>query len=179
MSKIVLVGIHLSNHDGGYSDKVYDFNNDCEFEIKKGDRVFVKIGTGGTTDGIVEYVQEKERAKGISYKKIVEVINYQKKQDVLQEGNVYICDIRIWRNQWSAEGGYSEQWSDLTEKCLYDISKEIKIGDIVFYEGAKAKVVNLRQISKKKTLKLKYIDFPKATPKLNVRNIFNKIFWKK
>ena len=157
MDKIILFGVRLYNNDNSLSKKAYDFKNSCDFKIKKGDEVIVKIGTGGTTEGVVEYIKEKNKEPGVRYKNIVEVVDLKVKQEELIEGNSYICDIRIWRNQWSSEGGYNEQWSDLTIKCLYNTNNQLEIGDIVEYEGGKAKVVNLRQIPASKTKKLKYI----------------------
>lgn len=157
MDKITLIGVRLYNYDNSLSERVYDFKNNCEFKIKKGDEVVVKIGTGGTTEGIVEYIEEKTKESGIKYKNIVEVVGLNVKQEELKEGNEYICDIRTWRNQWSSERGYMEQWSDLTIKCLYDPNKQVKIGDILDYEGEKAKVVNLRQIPSVKAEKLKCV----------------------
>lgn len=171
MDKIILVGVRLYNEDNSLSKKAYDFKNSCEFKIKKGDKVVVKVGTGGTTEGIVEYIEEKVKETGIKYKNIVEVIGLNVNQEELIEGNSYICDIRIWRNQWSAEGGYREQWSDLTIKCLYDPNNKIKIGDIVAYEGEKAKVVNLRQIQASKTKNLKSITI--KDKKIESTNILN------
>lgn len=156
MDKIILVGVRLYNNNS-LSEKTYDFKNSCEFKIEKGDQVVVKVGTGGTAEGIVEYIEEKDKETGIRYKNIVEVVGLDIEQEELREGYSYICDIRIWRNQWSSEGGYRDQWSDLTIKCLYDSTQKIKIGDIVEYEGEKAKVVNLRQLLAIKTKNLKYV----------------------
>lgn len=159
MEKGVLVGVRLYNRDKTLSEKIYDYKNNCEFKINKNDRVVVKVGTGGTNEGIVEYVKEKDIDKSIKYKSIVEVVGLNTIQEELLKGNSYICDIRVFRRQWSSnDNTYKNDWSDLTIKCLYDINKTVSIGDIVIYEGEKAKIVNLRQLPVSKVAKLKYID---------------------
>lgn len=89
--------------------------------------------------------------------------NSKAKQEPLQDGNEYVCDIRIWREQWSSEGGYKEQWSDDLRTCLYDCSENIGIGSIVIYGDTEGKVVNLRQVLKKHTLKMEKVQL-KSTP---------------
>ena len=92
----------------------------------------------------------------------------------MQNGNKYVCDIRIWRNQWS-EDGYSWQWSDLIKTCLYDSTESIQIGSIVEYQDTKGKVVNLRQIPIKETLKLETVKL-KPNECKNTKTLFQKIF---
>lgn len=136
-------------------NKLYDFINKHEFNIKAFDRVHVKVKTGGTKIVIVRQIKEidKEDIKYCHYKNILEVVNmkYQKKE--LAEDNVYICDCRIWRNQWNSDKGYYEDtWSDLIVTCLFN--GELEIGDLVKIDDFDGKVVNIRQIEIKKTKKM-------------------------
>lgn len=174
---VKLVGVKIF---GDNSDKIYDFKNDCDFDIKKNDIVTFKVGNGGTKDGKVMYIKEVEKlSNDIKYKKIVEVKNLKTDIKPLLENNIYICDVRIWRNQWSSGGGYKEQWSDMSTQCLYDINIPIKIGDIGYYQDSKAKIVNLRQIPEKKAKNLKYITIKNDANNENkglVSTLLNKIF---
>lgn len=173
----LIVGVNLYDDNGDLSKTIYDFKNKYNIPVKENDTVIVKIGTGGTTTGVVKYVRKlpKEDLKGFQYKNILEVENLQINQDTLLEGNKYVCDIRIWREQWETNSRCKEYgWSDLLITCLYDIDDKIKIGCIVSYKDTEGKVVNLRQIPINKTLKL---DIVKIKPiKMSLfRKLFNNI----
>ncbi|MDH6674361.1 small nuclear ribonucleoprotein (snRNP)-like protein [Paenibacillus sp. LBL] len=174
MHSVQIVGVELPSLFDN-STRVYHFKNAHEFKIKIGNQVVCKVGTGGTVIGTVVTVDEVLEEK-MQYKNIVEVIGMKKEQMPLQDGNEYVCDIRIWRNQWSTDGGYEYQWSDLIKTCLYDQSENLSIGSVVNYQDTEGKVVNLRQVPKKKTLKMETVQMKQLPPKK--QGFFSRLFSK-
>ena len=76
------------------SNKLYDFVNKHDFNIRVWDRVHVKVKTGGSEVVVVKKIREieKEDAKYSNYKNVIEVVNMKYEKKELIEGNVYICD---------------------------------------------------------------------------------------
>lgn len=144
-----IVSCHFLDSD---NDKLYDFINKCEFNISIGDKIWVKVGTGGSKLVIVRKIKNVEKENVPSgYKQVLEVVNMKYTHHPLSEGNIYVCDCRVWRNQRDADGGYRDQWSDLIVTCLFN--DNLEIGSKVLIEGTKGKVVNIRQVLKVKTKK--------------------------
>lgn len=137
------------------SDKLYDFINKHDFNIRVLDKVHVKVNTGGSKIVTVRKIKEidKEDTKYSRYKNVIEVVNMKYEKKELIEGNVYICDCRIWRNEWDSDRGYyRDTWSDLVVSCLFN--GDLQIGDSVKIDECDGRVVNIRQMEAKKTKKM-------------------------
>lgn len=136
---IELVGASFLQDDGEWSFKEYHYLNKFEIPLKIGNYVEVKVGTGGSERLLLRSIQNiskeeaKEKYKG--YKNILENLNLKRlEKPPLEDGNSYVYDIRIWRNQWS----------DLVKTCIAE--DDINFKDRIMHETSEGNIVNIRQM---------------------------------
>lgn len=153
-NKVTLYGIDI----GGAHP--YDFLNKHDLHVEVGNKVFVKVGSGGAKQGKVVYTKIRNYEEVKDYKSIVEVVGlnlYPPKND---DENTFIIALgRVFRNQWNSDlNRYTDDWSDLIVKCKMPEGLEIKTGDIFLTENGQVRIVGfstLKNTSKAKLEELK------------------------
>lgn len=159
-----------------WGSKRYGYLNKYGIAVYEGDIVIVKAGTGGTKEVLVKNVlsisPEDIKTKYKGYKYILENISRNRVNvEPLRENHKYVYDIRFWREQKDAYGGFTEQWSDLIKTC--NCEESLKLKEKVNYSDTIGKVVNIRQLPVEKVGKLEFVK-PRAKKKGFLRKLFGR-----
>jgi hypothetical protein len=160
-------------------EKVYEYLNKNNLDVKIGDIVIVQKKDGGVSTVTVVDIKSFVEKKKSDYMSILEVITPSNKEYIpsseVREGtHLPVCLVRVMRKQWD-EKEYVFDWSDILVKFLFELDDNIKIGEIfqVNYGSSvtKGRVVGFSSVKFDTKSKLNKITRPKKSESLFKRTI--------